>query len=104
LTPPCDDPVLRSARREALVVLAVWLAALVYTVGYCYAFGYGRDPETLAFVFGVPDWVFWGIIAPWAACVVFSCWFAFVFMTDADLGEELADDQEGMTGDEVAHG
>jgi hypothetical protein len=96
--------VLCSARREALVVLAVWLAAMAYTVGYCYSFGYGRDPETLAFVFGFPDWIFLGIIAPWAVCVAFSWWFAFVFMADADLGEELPDDLEAFTGDEAAHG
>jgi hypothetical protein len=88
-----DDPVLRSARREASVVLAVWLAALVYTVGYCYVFGYGRDPDSLRFVLGFPDWVFWGILAPWTACTAISGWFAFVFMTDDDLGAEEAEER-----------
>jgi hypothetical protein len=102
LTPPRDDPVLCSARREALVVLAVWLAAMAYTVGYCYSFGYGRDPETLAFVFGFPDWVFWGIVTPWTLCTMFSAWFAFAFMTDDDLGAEQA--EESLTVEEQPHG
>jgi hypothetical protein len=99
---PHDDPVLRSARREASLVFAVWLTALVYTVGYCYTFGYGRDPETLALVLGFPDWVFWGILVPWTACTVFSGWFAFVFMTDDDLGAE--EEEVQLPGEEAAHG
>jgi hypothetical protein len=42
-----DDPVLRSARREALAAFGVWLAACVYTVGYCYRYGYDRDIESI---------------------------------------------------------
>ncbi len=37
---PTDDPVLRSARREAVVVFLTWLAAMSYTVTYCYLNGY----------------------------------------------------------------
>jgi hypothetical protein len=102
LTPSRDDPVLRSARREALVVLAVWLTAMLYTVGYCYAFGYRRDPESLTFVLGFPDWVFWGIVTPWTVCTLFSGWFAFAFMTDDDLGAEEA--EAALPGEEAAHG
>jgi len=83
-----EDPVLRSSRREALVVLCVWLGALAWTVGYCWRHGYGRPAEGLTFVLGFPDWVFWGIVVPWAACILFSFWFAFRFMTDEDLGED----------------
>ncbi len=83
-----DDPLLRSARREALVVLGIWLAALTYTVGYCYRFGYNRDPQTLTFVLGFPDWVFWGIIAPWIVCVFLSYWFGYRFVRDDTLGAE----------------
>ena len=51
----------------------------------------------LKFVFGFPDWVFWGIVCPWGVCVVISILFANFFMTDADLGEvnELGTDKSG---------
>ncbi|HLJ11456.1 MAG TPA: DUF997 family protein [Planctomycetaceae bacterium] len=91
-----DDPVLRSAKREGLVVLAAWLAAMTYTVGYCYLHGYGRTAESLTFVFGFPDWVFWGIVAPWLVCVAFSFYFGATFVRDEDLGEELPEQEDEL--------
>lgn len=88
-----EDPVVRSARREALMVLAIWLAAFAYTAGYCLRFGYGREVGDLTFVLGFPDWVFWGIVVPWVVCLAISWWFAYCFMTDEDLGEEAADEE-----------
>ena len=35
-----DDSVLISSRREAILVLLIWLAAMSYTVGYCVWRGY----------------------------------------------------------------
>ena len=100
-----EDPLLHSARREALVVLGVWLAACVYTIGYGFAFGYERDLETLTFVFGFPDWVFWGIVTPWSLSTAISIWFAMVFMSDEDLGAEPAEDEAGnIIETEAAHG
>jgi hypothetical protein len=82
------DPVYVSGRREALGVLVIWLAAMAYTVTYCYLHGYGRRVEDLTFVLGFPDWVFWGIITPWLICLGVSWVFAFWFMTDEQLGAE----------------
>ncbi len=79
------DPVLYSARREAVIVMSVFLTALCYTVGYCALFGYGEiDPES---VLGIPSWVMWGIVAPWMACLAFSAWFSLAFMKDASLAD-----------------
>jgi len=83
-----EDPVLRSSRREAVVCFGIWLAACIYTVGYCYAFGYSRDPKTLAYVLGIPDWVFYGIVLPWTVCTLASFWVSNFFIRDEDLGEE----------------
>ena len=91
-----DDPVLRSARREAIVVFLTWLAAMIYTVTYCYLNGYNRKVESLKFVFGIPDWVFWGILAPWTVCAVFSFFFGHTFMRDEDLGEELPEQEDEL--------
>ena len=78
-------PLLKSARREALTAAGIWIAAMIYSVGYCYSFGYGRDPRTLTFVLGFPDWVFYGIVLPWGICTIISTLFAFLFMKDEDL-------------------
>ena len=89
---PSEDPVLSSARREALAVLITWLAALTYTITYCYRYGYGRSVDDLKFVWGFPDWVFWGIVAPWSVCFVVAYWFSYAFMTDEDLGTDPEED------------
>jgi len=93
---PADDPVFRSARREALVALVVWAVATAWSVGYCALAGYGQSGETLSFVLWFPDWVFWGIVAPWLACVVISMWYAFVLMRDEDLGADDQDEEEDL--------
>lgn len=86
--PKPTDNVLVSARREAVVVIACWFVALLWTVGVSYYLGYNRPIEKLAFVMGVPDWIFWGILVPWFGCLAFTAWFSFVFMQDADLDAE----------------
>jgi hypothetical protein len=83
-----DDPVLRSARREAALVLGIWLAACIYTVGYCYLYGYNRDADTIKYVVGFPDWVFWGIVVPWSACTLICFVLAYFVIQDEDLGQE----------------
>lgn len=94
-----EDPVLRSSRREAIVVFFVWLAAFLYTIPYCYLHGYNRTLDSLTFVLGFPDWVFWGIVVPWSICLVFSFYFGSRFMRDEDLGEEPeATDDFGLGG------
>ena len=88
---PTEDPIVRSSRRKALVIGVIWIVALTYSVTYCYTHGYHRDPQTLTFVWGVPDWCFWGIVAPWALCVALSWLLAHFFMRAEELGAE----QEG---------
>ncbi len=80
-----EDPLLRSARREAIVSLVLAALALAYTVGYAALFGYERTGESLTFVLGIPDWVFWGIVVPWIACLGASWWFSFWFVEDDTL-------------------
>jgi hypothetical protein len=89
VTPVREDAVVRAARREAALALALWAAAMVYSVTYCYRYGYGRTIESLTFVLWFPDWVFWGIVAPWIACALVSVVFAYRVMGDEPLGEEV---------------
>lgn len=91
---PNEDPVVRSSRREAIVIGLIWLAALTFSVTYCSVHGYQRAPETLTLVWGVPDWCFWGIVVPWALCVGLSWLLAHFFMRDEELGEEREDQDD----------
>jgi hypothetical protein len=62
---------------------------MLYTVIFCAWQGYGRTSVT--YVWGFPDWVFWGIVVPWITSTVVSLWFAYFVMTDEPLGEEVTD-------------
>src|SRR6478736_5437430 len=93
-----EDPVLTSARREALLVFAIWLAACVYSLSVCYRFGYGRDVATLSYVLGFPDWVFWGVVVPWTVCTILCLVLSHFVIRDEDLGEEQAEEQLGPAG------
>jgi hypothetical protein len=87
-----EDPVLRNARREALLVVGIWLTAVVYSLSVCYRFGYGRDAATLTYVLGFPDWIFWGVVLPWCVCTALSFVLSSFVITDDDLGEELPEE------------
>lgn len=96
------DSVFLNSRREAIVIFGVWLAALLWAVPYCYFNGYlgddgsGFDLSTFSTTWGIPSWLFWGILVPWIVADIFTTWFCFCFMKDDDLGEahEGADVEE----------
>ena len=96
-TPPSSgNRLLASARREAVVTATVWLAALVYTVGYCVRHGYGRAADSVTYWYGFPDWIFWGIVVPWLLATLVTAWFTFSYVEDHVLGD---DDTEHVTDD-----
>ncbi|MCA9077443.1 MAG: DUF997 family protein [Planctomycetaceae bacterium] len=82
-----DDPVYLNARREALVILCLWAAAMMWAVPYCYFFGYHPvgDPAELKTILGIPSWVFWGVVVPWGTCCLASVALALWFIKDEDL-------------------
>jgi hypothetical protein len=87
-----EQRLLRNARREGLVIMAVWAAALLWNISVGYLLGYHRNPEDIRLVLGMPDWVFWSTVLPWGICLVFSVWFCFVYMADDDLGRDRYED------------
>lgn len=97
----------KNARREALIVAVVWFLTLVWTVGYCFLFGYQHHPDSwvvqaglaqprqgdqLSQIGGFPGWVFWGIIVPWMLCSLFTILFGMYGMSDDDLGVEAQEE------------
>lgn len=93
------DPTFVHARREAIVILATWLCALLWTVPYCYLHGYlPKDPSDHAMVWGIPSWVFWGVVLPWLVADVITAWFCFRYMAEDDLGAECEERVEQDAG------
>jgi hypothetical protein len=96
------DPVFLHSRREAAIIFALWVVALLWSVPYCYFTGYGKfDAATFETVLGVPKWLFWGIFVPWLAADAFTIWFCFGYMKEDDLGaahegEDLAEEVAEM--------
>jgi hypothetical protein len=82
-----------------LIAACVWACALVYSVGVCVAFGYGRSAESLKFIFGLPDWIFWGVMLPWGCCTLFAVTFGLFVMQDFELEEGLHVDDLRETDD-----
>jgi hypothetical protein len=91
---PIDyDPIFLNSRREAIVIFMIWLVCLVWSVPYCYCFGYvdSFDAASFSTILGVPSWLFWGIALPWLLADIVTTWFCFCYMKDDDVG--VADDE-----------
>lgn len=93
------DPVFLNSKREAWIILGLWVVALLWSVPYCYFNGFqtGLDPETVETTMGIPSWVFWGIAFPWVVADLFTIWFCLFYMKEDDLGvahegEDLAEE------------
>ena len=82
------DAVYVHARREAIEILAAWAVAMAWTIGYCAVFGYGITADKIELTFGMPGWVFWGVVVPWLAASAFTLYFSLVRMKLDPLGEE----------------
>ncbi len=86
--PGREQRLLRNARREGILIMAAWAVSMAWSVGACYVLGYRRDAAGMRLILGIPDWVFWGVVVPWAVCLALSVWFCFGFMADDDLGKD----------------
>ena len=84
------DPVFLHSRREAILIAGAWAVGLVWAVPYCYLNGYGLPPGEVETTFGIPTWIFWGILIPWIAADLFTAWFCFSYFVEDDLGEDQA--------------
>ena len=94
---------LNNARREAWLVLGTWAIFLTWVVGYSYLRGYQHPDESLLvrwglavspekaplkLVLGLPEWIFYGIFAPWLAAMAFTVFFGLRILKEDDLGED----------------
>ena len=122
-THPREDLVLTHSRREATFILLLWLACLIYSVSYCYLYGYvsheplpastgpsieglfgeaarfDRDPGTIdtPLGLGIPDWVLFGVALPWLISLLLCFWYCCCFFAEDDL----IPSQDNQTEDDV---
>lgn len=84
------DTVYLHAHRETVVLLIGFAFFLFWTITVSWQLGYDIAEADLGqTVLGVPRWVFWGVGVPWMGANVFTIWFAWFYMADDPLGEEL---------------
>ena len=91
-----EQQLLRHARREGLLIMALWASCLIWSMAVGYFMGYRRPTAEMSLIFGIPDWIFWSVVLPWGLCLAFSIWFCFGYMADDDLGQ---DQPEGTSHD-----
>lgn len=98
-----EDPVVTSSRREAILSFAIWLVACVYSLTVCYRWGYNRDVTTLTYIWGFPDWIFWGVVVPWTVCTGICFVMAYIVIADGELGEDQPEESLDRKSPEADH-
>ena len=79
------EPIFLNARREALVTIAVWIIGLAWTVGCCSLTGYDVPADEMKVTFGMPNWIFWGVLVPWVLIILFTIWFGLLYIAEDEL-------------------
>ncbi len=102
------DEVFLHARREAWGILAFWAVALVWCVPVCYVLGYERPgrPADPSLVWGIPAWLFWGVVVPWVVAIGATIWFCFGVMKEdrLEVDDERREEDDVAEAHEESHG
>jgi hypothetical protein len=81
------DPLYRHSRRETIVIIVLFAIFCAWSVAVYYFMGLQADPgQPVSITFGMPSWVFYGLLLPWILVDVVAVWFCFFYMKDDDLG------------------
>ena len=93
---PKWDPVYLHSLREAQVILSVFaiFGCVVLMVSFQLGARDVEDPGYLKLVFGLPHWIFWGVVLPWLAANLVTAWFCFGYMQNDELADESPMNQE----------
>lgn len=74
-------------------MLVTWVVFLVWTLTYNGTHAFDMEKSGIDPIWGMPRWVFFGILIPWIVGVVLTFWFATYFMKDTNLidveGEQI---------------
>ena len=67
----------RRTRLEAIVAVLIWLAASVWTLTAAHLLSAERPVRLVG---GVPHWIVWGVLLPWATAFAVHLWYSLVFV------------------------
>ncbi|MEM1510185.1 MAG: YhdT family protein [Zestosphaera sp.] len=56
-----NDPRFQIAKREAIILLALFVAYIVWWYAFAYGLG-SRDPTQYSYILGFPDWFFYSCV------------------------------------------
>lgn len=67
----------RMSRGEFSAVLLAWAAFATWVLVHAHFRGYSRSgaAEPVQLLWGMPAWVFWGILVPWLVATAFTVCF-----------------------------
>ena len=75
----------RRCLKEAKLAAAIFLLAFLCCTSVIAFLGYpapGERPPEPALIWGIPQWVFWGLFLPWLVLMGVTWWFALFFLRD----------------------
>jgi len=87
----------KNSRREALIIVLFSLGVMIFILAYCYQNGLPPQSKELTLIWGIPTWVFWGIIIPWGVCNIFTAWFCFRVISIDELGDDDGEKNKSVT-------
>lgn len=59
--------------KKGVIVTAIFI---LFSTIVSYFLGYKRSVSEIKFILGFPDWVFYGVLIPWIAIVLYTIFFA----------------------------
>jgi len=59
--------------KKGVIVTAIFI---LFSTIVSYFLGYKRSVSEIKFIFGFPDWVFYGVLIPWISIVLYTIFFA----------------------------
>jgi hypothetical protein len=85
----------RQSRKEFYFMVAAWCVFAIWTISYVGLKGGHQEGATLQLMWGMPEWVVFGILLPWVFALGLTVWFALRFMKDTDLDPNAGDSTNG---------
>lgn len=67
-------------RREAIIAGILWVVFATWTITACYIIGY--KAQSVTFIFGIPNWIVWGVLLPWVCATIANSVFALLILAD----------------------
>lgn len=76
-------------------MVIVWITFAAWTSLYIPLSSGNAGSESLQLIWGMPRWVFFGVLLPWSLGLSLTVWFALCFMKDTDLKSGSPDSLPG---------